>query len=164
MDCPTIKKARPRSKVAVRKQDDLKKERGRQLQEAVQYCKENRCGAKSALNVLQGSHPLVTTDALHRAIHSDEATSSPQHQNSILTNVERKEFALCLRKNAENFKPKTRNEQTRHVVEILRLRKATNKLKFSTQRHPLTAAEENCLKTGEYMYYTSINFCELMTL
>lgn len=87
-----VKKSRNRTKIAVKKHQSHVREKGKELEIAVQYCHDHSCGARRAMADLLkcGKCQRLTVNILHRALHPG-VKKSRQNQNSILTNVLEKE-------------------------------------------------------------------------
>jgi hypothetical protein len=90
----------------------------------------------------------LATKSFAVRLHTNPSLPSPRNKKQVLTDRERKEFALFLRKCSNNGHTQSTEEMRKFVKDILGKRDEMNRKKYSTRRIPLTTAELKCLYTS----------------
>ena len=124
-------------------------EKKKQIQDAVDYCKVNKCRGSKALNT--GNFPLIKTyKTINRIL--DGKSPMPSHSKeycSVLTVEEEGLLVKHMVNKARAYQPFNRKDATKYILTMLKVRQAVNKKVVGGRKFKkLSPAAQNTLKRG----------------
>ena len=120
----------------------------RQLQLAVSYCKENNCRGFAAIS--EGICPDIKDQrTINRRLDGKVTTGKEKQYCRILTNEEEDILVKFIKNKNRALQPVNRKELNKVIIQMLKLRDATNKMKGGRKYIPLSPAAQTAVLKGD---------------